>query len=122
MSDQLDYLKERFDNVLEGQRQLAKKLDRMRDEQVTQRAEITATNTKITEHNRILVLGNGQKPLTVQVAEANTRLEDVENDVHIIAKKAPLADTTKEKLLNWGKVITVAGLVVNAISQYFMGG
>jgi len=123
VSAESDYIRARLDDVLKGQDLLAQKLDSMRDEQVTQRAEITANNQKLAEHDKLLVLGNGQKSLTVQVAQANTRLDDVENDVKAVKKgsKLPKIDSSKEKAKLWTAVVTVLGLVLSQISMWFFG-
>lgn len=122
MSEELEYLKARFSDVMAGQQRLESKLDAMRDEQVTQRSEISTVMTKLSEHDRILLLGNGQKPLTVQVAETNTRLEDLENDAKSAkTSKAPKVDASKERAKLWTAAITVLGLVVSQISMWFFG-
>ncbi len=122
MSEESSYIRERLDDVLRGQSRLEDKIDRMREEQVTQRSEMSSNKRQLDEHHKILVLGNGQKALTVQLAEANTRLEDVESDVHAVKKvaKVPGDQTAKERLLNWGKVITIAGLVINAVLGWIL--
>ncbi len=118
------YIKDRLDDVLRGQARLADKIDHMRDEQVMQRSDIGTTKRQLDEHHKLLVLGNGQKSLTVQVAEAMTRIDDVENDVHSVKKASNLptdpADARKEFLLNWGKVIGIVGLIVGQVLTWLL--
>ena len=126
MSEASDYIRERLDAVLAGQARLEVKLDRMRDEQVTQRSELSSNKRQLDEHHKILVLGNGQKALTVQLAETSTRLEDVEHDIHAVKKasKVPCdpSELRKERIKTWGSLITVLGLCVNAVVTWFSLG
>ena len=123
MSEESEYIKARLQDVLDGQGALAVKLDLVREEQVTQRAEISANQKTILEHSRLLVLGNGQKSLTVQVAEANTRLDDVENDVCSVkkGKNGDPAAVKKEKLKLWGTVATLVGLILSQLTIWVFG-
>ena len=122
MSDEAAYIRNRLDDVLKGQSRLEDKIDRMRDEQVIQKSDILTSRSRLKEHHKLLVLGNGQKSLTVQVAEAMTRLEDVENDITAVRGSGPCdpADARKERLLNWGKVIGIVGIVVSQVLTWIL--
>lgn len=126
MSEELEYLKSRLDDVLSGQlrleekvdtssAKLADKLDGLREAQATQRAELTANAIRLAEHARILVVGNGQPPLTVRMAQAESRLSA------LTSKKDDPATVTKQRLINWGKIITLVGLVVSQALAWVFG-
>ncbi len=124
MSEEYAYIRERLDDVVKGFDRLESKIDSMRDDQVTQRAEINANNQKLETHDKILLYGNGQKSLTVQVAEARTRLYDVEEDIKAVKKGSKLptkVDSSKERAKLWTAFITVVGLVVSQISMWVFG-
>lgn len=124
MSEEAGYIRERLDDVLRGQSRLEDKIDRMREEQVSQRSAIVSTNKQLDEHHKILVIGNGQKALTVQLAEANTRIEDVENDIHAVRKTGKVAEdpasVRKERLVFWGKCVAFAGLIVSQVLTWIL--
>ena len=124
MSEAYDYIRDRLDDVLKGQERLEEKFDRHRDSQVTQRAEIAAIARKLGEHDKVLILGNGQKALTVQIAEANTRLSDLEDDLVAVKRTKNLpVDTSgirKEQWITWGKIVALVGLVVSQAAQWFI--
>lgn len=125
MSTELEYLKDRLDDVLKGQARLEKKvdissakfadkLDTIREAQTTQRAELTANTSRISEHDRVLVIGNGQPPLISRMAKAESRLD-------ALPEESPKASAVKERLTNWGKVITVLGLIVSQALAWIFG-
>jgi hypothetical protein len=117
MSEELDYVKARLDDLLQSQLRLEDKIDRMRDEQVAQREQISSNRDTVADHDRLLLMGNGQKPVMIQLAEANTRLSDVETSVQRLEygnrHSTDPVDLRKEKIINRGKVIGMVGLVIS---------
>lgn len=119
MSDELKYIQSRLDDVIKGVNRLERKIDDMRDDHITQRAELAACIKKLEGHEKLLVLGNGQKPLTVQMAETKTRLDDAESDISTIRDGCHLptdpADLRKERVMNIGKVLGIVGIIVSQV-------
>ena len=129
MSEELEYLRGVIDalvksidrvedKVQSGHERLEQKVDEIRESQASQKANMASMATKIATHDKLLVLGNGQRPLTVQVAEIRSDIDTI--------KKAPIPtdpeDIVRAKWISRGKFVTFVLIVVSQAVVFLYGG
>lgn len=137
MSEELEFMRRSFDALQREMRSMREelkedidsiedKLDRYLEETVVQRTEIKQLKYKTHEHDKILVQGNGQESMTVQVAKQGLRVQELESDVEVCkehrAKDVDPSEIKKEKIKKTTALTTTVALVISAAIQWMRDG
>lgn len=137
MSEELEFMRRSFESLQHEMRSMKEdlkddidavegKLDRVLEETVVQRTELKQLRHKSVEHDKLLFQGNGQKALTVQMAEHRAKLNEIEGDVALCKEhrdREEDPDTVKkEKVKKATAVGTTIALVISAVVQWMKDG